>query len=254
MFVSCRILFLLAISSVPAWASAVVNASLTLNNFQILPASGSAMFLPGTNVLVFAQGLDSLGGLDQEFNTATDAAASTSASTTLGSGSASASAIPLSGIVTENIHIPDITAFDSSEGQDTLSGTFEITGTTGSVKVTFNASLLVNQFLMTNSLGVSANSEVVFTLTVPNIQSGPILSYDNLESIGPSQTTSFSASPMLSATFTVPSNTLESFTFALNADGPPTVSKIPEPSSLLLTAAGALALAGYRFRRPRRQG
>ena len=54
MLVSRRISILLAIVSSPAWASAVVNASLNLNNFQIVPASGSVMFLPGTSVLVFA--------------------------------------------------------------------------------------------------------------------------------------------------------------------------------------------------------
>jgi PEP-CTERM motif len=243
MLVSRRISILLAIVSSPAWASAV-NASLDLNSLSINPASG-------TNVLVFAQSLDSLGGLDQNFNTATDATASTSASTTLGNASAAASGLTLTGSVAENVDILAMTAFASAEAQATLSGMFEIPGTTGSVNVTFNASLLVSQILMTDAIGVSASSEATFTLTVPGIQSSPVLSFDNLLSVGPSQTMSYSASPVLTAMVMVPTNTPESFVAALDVENN-LVSMVPEPSSLLLTAIGVLALAGRRWRVKRR--
>ncbi len=249
-----RISIFLGIIPSPAWASAVVNASLNLNNFQIIPASGTVMILPGVNALVFGQSLDSMGGLDQHFNSVTDGTTSVSAMTALGNGSASASALTLTGSVTENISIPDITALASSEGQVTLSGMFEITGTSSSVNLTFSASLLINQFLMTDAAGLSANSEATFTLTTPDIQSSPILSFDKLLSIGPGQTTSYSASPTLSATFNVPANIQLPFYLALDVDGPPTVSEIPEPSTLLLSAAGVLAVAGRRFWRVKRHG
>jgi hypothetical protein len=253
MSASGRISIVLGIVSAPAWASAVVNASLNLTSFQILPAAGTAIILPGTSVLVFAQAQDSLGGFDQHFNTATDASASTSASTALANASATASALPLSGLVTANLNVPDINAFASSEGQDTLSGTFEITGLTSSVNVTFNAYLLVSQFLMTNADGQSASSEAIFTLTVPNVQSSPVLSFVNPLTIGTNQTISYTASPILTNSLIVPPNTPESFTLFLDMESSG-VSMVPEPSSLLLTAAGVLALVGRRFRRVKHQG
>lgn len=102
MAVSLHIPMLLGIVSLPAWASAVVNTSLSLTVFQIVLASGTVTILSPVNSLIFAQAQDSLGGLDQNFNSVNDMPTSTSAATSPANASAAASAADLTGSATAN--------------------------------------------------------------------------------------------------------------------------------------------------------
>ncbi len=238
----------LGLTSAAVRADAIVNSSLSLVQMQIIPAQGSLLILSGVTASTFAQALDSLGGLDQQFSSVTDAATSISASTALGNASASASATALTGSVTANIDFPNAGAFASTEGQSVLSGTFEITGTTGSVSVDFTAFLSLSLLLQTTGLGESAVSEASFTLTLPDIGPNPVLSFDNLPSIGSDQTLNQTLSPTLTQSLMVPADTPESFTIALDTD-PTASSTTPEPPSLLLAALGMSCLAGFRARR-----
>jgi hypothetical protein len=91
----------------------------------------------------------------------------TMAATTLANGSAADNGVPPFGSpVAANILIPGLNTWASSEGQGTLSGVFEITGTSGPVNVTFDVSLTDYQFLQTNPSGVSGSSQSIFTLTL----------------------------------------------------------------------------------------
>jgi hypothetical protein len=249
MLVSRRFLVLLAAISAPAWATAVVNTSLDLTSFQILPASGTLNILSPVTAFVFAQALDSTGASDQNTNSVNDAATSVSALTSLANATATASALTLTGSVTANGNVPNgLTAFSTSEGEALLSGMFEITGVTGPVSVNIIAALSINQLVMTSGNGQAAASETTLTLTLPDISSSPILSFDNPLSIGAGGSMNSVASPTLTTTVVLPSNTPLSFDLALDGEYPNGVNIVPEPSSLLLTAAGVLAVIGRRLR------
>jgi hypothetical protein len=123
-------------------------------------------------------------------------------------------------------------AFASTEGQSVLSGMFEITGATGSVSVDFTAFLALSLYLQTTGSGQSAVSEASFTLTLPDISSNPVLSFDNLPSIGPNQTLNQSMNPTPTTSLTVPAGTELSYYIALDMDPTGVSSAIPEPGKL----------------------
>lgn len=245
----------LFLASVASRADVIVSSSLNLTQFQITPAAGSVVILPGVSVSAFAQALDSLGGFDQQFNSAIDAAISASAATALANASGTVSGVDLTGSVTGGITIPDIEAFASAEGQAMLSGMFEITGTTGNVDVTLTAILATSQSLLTAGFGQSATSEVTYTFLIPDIESVPVLFYDNLLTIGPDQSLDQSSNPTQTITLSLPANTPLAFVQFL--DDEPSgvnlnpVSPVPEPSSLLFLFSGLGLLAFSRHRRAR---
>src|SRR5580658_10139160 len=167
------------------------------------------------------------------------ALAQTMAATTLANGNASANgAQPLGSPVIANILIPGLNSWASSEGQGTLSGVFEITGTTNPVNVTFNVPLSDDQFL-TDPSGVSGSSESIFTLTLPDIQSTPILAFDKLLTLtGPNQTQSYDpGSTVLTTSLLLQPNVQYSFVAATDAESY-AVDSTPEPPSIMLALIG----------------
>ena len=174
----CGLLLVLVLSaSAPAWADAVVNSLLNLTQLTISPSSGWLVILPPVTTSVFAPALDSTGGFDQE-----SGSASASAATLFANGSVTAQSG--TGALRPMLSFPiSFNDFASSEGQALLFGMFEITGTTGSV-MTLSASFTGDQPLMTGGTGVSASSETIFALTLPDISSLPLLSFDSPPSIG----------------------------------------------------------------------
>jgi hypothetical protein len=249
-----RLAVLLAAVSAPDWADAVVDTSLNVS-LQINPASGTVTYPSSTTASVFAQALDGLGGFDQTFDNMAGALAQTMAATTLANGNAAANgAAPFGSPVAANILIPGLNTWASSEGQGTLSGVFEITGTSGPINVTFNVRLTDDQFLQTDPSGLSGSSESIFTLTLPDIQSTPILSFDNLLTVtGPNQTQSYDPSPMLLTTsLLLQPNMPYSFVAASDTESY-AVDSAPEPPSFTLPLIGlALLFLSRLFRKPAR--
>ena len=219
----CGLLLVLVLSaSAPAWADAVVNSFLNLTQLTISPSSGWLVILPPVTTSVFAQALDSPGGFDQESGSASASAATLFANGSVTAQSGTGALRPMSSFP---ISFND---FASSEGQALLFGMFEITGTTGSV-MTLSASFTGDQPLMTEGTGVSASSETIFPLTLPDISSLPFLSFDSPPSIGPHQT------------LTVPTNmNCHPCLFLCSR------KRHIHSSPLLLTALGFSALLGRR--------
>jgi hypothetical protein len=232
-----RLWCVLAVVSAPTWADVTVNTSLG-SLLQIDPAAGTVNYLSSTTGSTFAQALDSLGGFDQN---------ASFAFTTLANASGGVSIPTLGATTTANVGIPGINAFASSEGQATLSGVFDITGVTGPVSVTFNAVLTDNQFLQANQFGVFGSSESIYSLTLPDIQSSPVLFFDNLLTIGTSQTFAYAASPVLTTSLILQPNTNYSFVAAADAESYG-VDSTPEPSSIALLIT-VLCGAGFSLRR-----
>ncbi len=252
-------MFVLALSLVACQAmraTVVVNTSLSLTSLTITPSlggdSGSVQIQPGVYGPVFAGVSDSLGDLDTEFNFNFDGPASTSASVPLAGAGAAADGSLLTASATSGVNIPGLNANAATNpnANAQLSGTFEIVDTTNTgtvpVSVLFSAALATNQSLSTDLQGISASSEVTFQFSLPDIPAVPFLSYDNLLTIGPGQSESTTASPTLSGSTTLLTNTPYSFFLETDSESSGVDSVIPEPSSLFLVIAGLALVAAIR--------
>jgi hypothetical protein len=219
------------------WADLIVTTDLSLSGFQILPASGSLLILPGVLATASAQAQDSLGGNDGQSNTVIDSATSASAVTALADAHAAASALALSASAASGVHIPQITAFASSGANGdpfgSLFGQFEIVGTTGPVSVQLKALLDYSQSLSTTGYGLSAFSEVIFSLLLPDLSGDPVLFFDHPLTIGPNTFETTAGSPVLSTFVTLQPDTLYLFIAGVDAESSG-LSQVPEPSSLFL--------------------
>ena len=135
-----------------------------------------------------------------------------------------------------------------------LSGTFEITDTTGManpVNVLFSAALSYSQNLVTDAFGQQAYSEVIFQLSLPDVGAVPFLFLDNPLTIGPSTTLAAAGTPTLSSsTSRLGLLTNTPYSIYIEADAESSgINTSPEPSSLLLMAAGLLALLARKLKR-----
>jgi hypothetical protein len=235
-------------------ADVIVTTNLSLSGLQISPANGSLLILPGVLATASAQAQDSLGGADAQSNTVIDAATSASAATALANANAAASAVALTASATSGVNIPQITAFASSGANGdpfgSLFGQFEIVGTTGSVFVQLKALLDYSQSLSTTGYGLSAFSEVIFNLLLPDLSGAPVLFFDNPITIGPNDFNAAAGSPVLSAFVTLQTDTPYSFIAGVDAESSG-LSQVPEPSSLFLAATVCVFSALLFARRER---
>jgi hypothetical protein len=225
-------------------AGVIINTSLSLTNLQIQASAGTVDIQTGLNASAFASVEDSLGGSGAQYNSA-------NASTPLvfGSGAASAPAFTesaSSGVAMYGINASAGTNVAGPYGA--LQGFFEIVGTTGSVNVTMNATIDYNQTLVTDTLGVSAYSEVIFALNLPDTGLVPFLFYDSPLSIGSDATAANSGTQILTNSTTLQANTL--YTIYAESDAESLgVDSAPEPASIELLGLGlSLIVAGRKFR------
>jgi hypothetical protein len=232
-------------------AGVIINTSLSLTNLQIQASAGTVDIQTGLNASAFASVEDSLGGSGAQYNSVTDAATSANASTPLvfGSGAASAPAFTesaSSGVAMYGINASAGTNVAGPYGA--LQGFFEIVGTTGPVNVTMNATIDYNQTLVTDTLGVSAYSEVIFALNLPDTGLVPFLFYDSPLSIGSDATAANSGTQILTNSTTLQANTL--YTIYAESDAESLgVDSAPEPASIELLGLGlSLIVAGRKFR------
>lgn len=213
-------------------ADVIVSTSLSLSELQISPSSGSLQILSPLIASAFAQAQDSLGGLDQHFNSVGDGTTSASALTLLATASGAASAPLLDANGSSGINISAIGAAASSVGRGSLSGSFEIIGTAAPVTVQFRAMLQTDQSLSTPVTGQSATSEVIFNLDLPDLPNQPLLFFDNPLQIGPNDSISSMTSPTLTASVVLDPNTPYSLITEVDAESSG-LNTVPEPSSLL---------------------
>jgi hypothetical protein len=232
--------FVLSLFPSASRADLDVATSMNLGQLQILPASGTLFMLPGVLASASAQAQDSLGGADAQSNTVVDDATWASAVTALANAHGTASAPALNGSASGGVHIPQITAFASSAANGdpfgSLFGQFEIVGTTGPVSVQLKALLDYSQSLSTTGYGLSAFSEVIFNLLLPDLSGDPVLFFDNPLTIGPNDFTANAGAPTLSTFVTLQPDTPYLFIAGVDAESSG-VSQVPEPSSLFLTVS-----------------
>jgi hypothetical protein len=230
-------------------AGVINSGSLSLTHFQILASGGTVTLMSPVTATTFAQALDSLGALDQNFDSADNAAIAVSALTTLANVSASASGLNWTASVSGGINIPGLDAFASATAEANLSGFF-LVGGIGPVDIQFSATLDDNQSESTDSSGVSASNEVAFTLDLDNGDQ-PLF----LDNILPLDVPDLSKSQSFSGTLTNDDLLAPGlYQYNLNLDYEPKGmdSHVPEPSTILLAIAGVAMLLAMRPTAPRR--
>lgn len=119
--IRCFVPGLLALA-IPLQANVLVDTSVRLTSLQISPSAGSIQWITPLSASAFVEALDSLGGSDQKFGSADDAAISLSALTTLASANAGADAVSRTATADSHVNIPAISAFASSTARGTLNG------------------------------------------------------------------------------------------------------------------------------------
>ena len=121
----------------------------------------------------------------------------------------------------------------SSDGHGTLSNTLQVTGGTGSVSVNMSANIAGILQLYTDSCGVSAYSEVIFTMEVfglPDTANGPqnpvVLFYDQPFTIGPNSQIIYPFEQTLTGSATLNFDTPYGFLIEVDSES---MGVVPEP-------------------------
>ena len=249
--------------TVPALqAGVIVSTNLGLTSLTISPSTGSLEIPSPVTASAFVSVFDSLGGAGSDFETVNDDAITATAATALANGNGAASATALTASASSGVTIPGLDAeagTNASGPYGSLAGTFQITDPNGGVNpvsVDFAALFTGSQSLFTDAQGISAASEVIFQLNLPDIGAAPFLFLDNPLSIGSNQALSNDINQTLTATAALTTNTPYSFYIEVDAestgvDSPPSV---PEPSSRRLIAAGMIVLFALCILRRLREG
>jgi hypothetical protein len=183
-------------------------------------------------------------GRAAQFNAIDDAAASAAASTTLANANAAASAPARTANAATGANLSGIDASGSSTARSDLSATFEIVGAASPVDVLFKVLLDYIQSLTTSDGGLSATSELSFTLTLDDGDQPWF--FDNILDVGPDSTTSTSSSTPLNGAATLDPNT--DYSFLLKLDSETSVRNTPESSTILLVISGGLFILAARRR------
>jgi hypothetical protein len=228
------------------YATAIANSAISFSNLQIVPASGTVVFLDFWTAEAFAQAQNSLGELDQQFSSSFGGVAQANAVVTFATGNANASALNISAAADSHGNIPGATTAQArSAGTPDLFNSFMITGGTGSVDVTLSTQVTGSLNVFTNAFGQQADTDTTFALEVDGT---PILfRFDEL-SIGPSSSNSLSFSQTLSATTTL-SFDVPSFLFVEVDSESEVINRVSEPSTVALLLSGLITLASFSRRK-----
>jgi hypothetical protein len=232
----------------PVWAESDSSSSISVTSVTITPASGTVVFTDPWSSQVFAQAQNSLGGFNQNFNSSNmSQIVSTNAMVQFATGQALADPTNLLMNTTNamsTVNIPTVPlgflAASSQGTADIFNSTFMVTGGTGQVNVTFNAMLNSLQSLFTDIHGISATSEVIFTLA---INGNTVLFRDSPLAIGPNMTLVLPFSGMVGPN-SMMLNYNQDYTLFMELDAESSGQSMPEPSTIALLVSGpALAFA-----------
>jgi YD repeat-containing protein len=222
-----------------ARANVSVAVTTSFGNIGIDPASGSVEFTSALQTSAFAQA-----GANTQYSSLSPSAASATdvpVAGGLATGAGTSTLSPGFGSSSATGFIPGATpGFDTSTGQASAYGVFEITGS-GPVKVTFTASISGELNLSADAYGVYGQGESIFALSIDGT---PELFADTLLSVGPNQSQDLVFSQSLTNTMTLMANTPYWFYDQADSEAMVVNSSTPVPDSFEgPTMAGCLALS-----------
>lgn len=249
-FVRILLLGLLLGTSSSAYADAVSITSVTLSNFQVVPASGTIMFfLPRHQALA-----RTTNNLNQESTqivvTENLTTAQASANVTFASASAVANPATSSATQNSNATVSGCNCEAFAVGQTFQQQSFIITGGSGNVDVHFSGLLVMMQTLITDEFGVLAGSNVIAGVHLGSISVFPNV-FTTL-TIGPNGIRLSNIEQQLSQILTLQFNTEYRFDITLSANSlvvNQAPAEIPEPASVVLLVSGLGFMASLAKKR-----
>jgi len=169
-----------------AWATATANSDIDFTNLQIIPAVGTVQLLDNWSVESYAEAQNSLGGYDAHYQSSYpggSAAADALVPMAAGHGAANSPSPPpfppdlsVTGHASSLTDVPGAGASAQSSGRGTLSNTLVVTGGTGTAAINFAAGISGLLHVFTDSLGLLAETEVIFSMEIfglPDTGAGP---------------------------------------------------------------------------------
>ncbi|MGP8199108.1 MAG: RHS repeat-associated core domain-containing protein [Limisphaerales bacterium] len=234
-----------------AHAEISVDSTSSFSDVTIDPMSGTIQYMGVVQSSAYAQagGNSQFESVDPSSASASDVPAPGASATGSGSGSAGF----LSGSSGATGYVPGATAgYDTSTGRGTITGAFQIIGTTGAVNVTFSAMVSGSLNLSSDVYGESGQGESDFTLS---INGNPVLFNDQILSIGPDQTQNSTLSQTLTASMTLTADTTYYFVGEADAETQvvnSSVAAVPEPGEMALALEGMGAVGLIAVARKRR--
>jgi hypothetical protein len=220
-------------------ASSLALSSITATDLRITLASAPASGQTALDVfttLAFAQAQNSLGELDQAFDTQVGVPANADALVTWAEGHATSgdgSVVPWK--ASSLVNLPGSGNEAASLGQGTWIDSFVITGGVGAVSVNFAVDLSGLLQLATDSSGLLAETETIFTLL---LEGDTVLSDDRPRSIGPNATLLEPFSLTLTGSRDLMFNTSYSLLLRVDSESHAINAAVPEPSTITLLGLG----------------
>jgi hypothetical protein len=223
-------------------------------------SAGSVVFLGSNEATSFGMVSDSFSGMSQQTESG-KGATTVSVTTpvvfvnTFSAGGATATASTNAPTLTsDNLAVAELFAVPGSaaaKATSTLTGSFEIMGTSAPASLNVFASLqVVENFAEADVFGLSASTEAIFSLSLSN--GDKPVAFDNLVSVGPDQQKEFSVNETLTGSAMLLPGTPYSFTAVEESDASVTNgAALPEPSYLFLSImllSGLLAARAARSR------
>jgi hypothetical protein len=229
------------------YADSIATSNISFSNLQITASAGTIQFLGPWNTEAFAQAQNSLGELDSQSSSNTGTGSTATATVTFAGATGDAAVAPLSGDASSNASIvPDFNAQARSQGNGTLFNSFEITGGTGSVNVTFSAGIAGKLDVSTDDDGVLAQTETIFNL---QLDGQPVLFFDSILSVGPNSSASMLIGQTLTNTESLNFNTPYQVLAQADSESQAIVTPEPPTASLLFMAVMSVtALVRKRFK------
>ena len=238
------LLGLLLATASNAYADTISLTTVSLTNFQIVPASGTILFSTsqiGSPTLALGAAANSFGEetgdssmsptFAQAFTTVTFASAGGVSEFSSQSFSANTN-VTLSGCVCDA----------ETEGQAALRLGFMITGGSGPVDVTFSALTQTIQNLVTDEFSTFATSETRIFLNVIGVAT---FSFDSRFRIGPNEATVIEAQRQMSEVVTLQFNQQYNVLVSGLAVSRAGQNEIPEPATVVLLVSGLGFMAGF---------
>jgi len=228
-----------------------------MTSLTITAGSGTVVFDPtSTTSEAFAQAQNSFGGFDQDYNSGLGTKVTSNAMVQFACGKALADPVSLVLNSYSNVNIPQeplgFVAASSQGTADIYNTNFMITGGTGTVNVTFDAFLKWVQTLMTNTQGINATSEVVFSLQLyGNNGANTVLFLDSPLMIG-----SNASASIQQLNYELKNSIMldydEDYEIYIETDAESSGQSMPEPSTIALLFGGPAITFARRWIKAKR--